>query len=87
MVNLERLTWPQIREQYPDRWVVMADHDLDEGDPGLWKTARVLAQGATRGEAVGRAREALNEYQFYGCRYTGTIHGPLSQLKQLELQR
>lgn len=87
MDNGERLTWQQIRERYPDRWVVMADHDVDEREPVSWTTARVLAQGATRGEAVGRAREALNGYQFYGCRYTGTIRGPLSQLRQLELER
>ncbi len=87
MDSRERLTWQQIRERYPDQWVVMADHDLEEHDPIAWKTACVLAHGATRGEAVGRAREALNDYQFYGCRYTGTIRGPLSQLRQLELER
>jgi predicted transposase YdaD len=23
----ERLTWPQVRERYPDQWVVLVDHD------------------------------------------------------------
>lgn len=26
----ERLTWPQIRERYPDQWVVLVEHDWDE---------------------------------------------------------
>jgi hypothetical protein len=63
----------------------MADHDLQEHDPTAYTTARVLAHGATRGEAMGRAREALKAYHFYGCRYTGTVRGPLSQLRALEL--
>lgn len=37
MADSARLTWEQIRERYPDRWVVMADHDLQEHDPTAYK--------------------------------------------------
>jgi len=87
MDSSERLTWQQIRERYPDRWVVMADHDVEERAVFAWKTARVLAHGVTRAEAMGRAREALEDHQFYGCRFTGTIRGSLSQQRQLRLER
>jgi hypothetical protein len=83
----ERLTWPQVRERYPDQWVVLVDHDWHKDDPTRYDTARPLACGASRAEAIARARPALDSYEGYGCRYTGTIRGPMSQLKQLLLER
>lgn len=69
MDTSERLTWPQIRDRYTDQWVVLVDHDWQEHDLTRYNTARVLAQGASRAEAVARARPALDAYQSYGCRY------------------
>lgn len=83
----ERLTWQQIRERYPDQWVVMVEHDWQEHDLTRYNTARALACGPSRAEAVARARPALDAYRSYGCRYTGTIRGPMVQLEQLELER
>jgi len=83
----ERLTWSQIRERYPDRWVVMVDHDWQEPGRTGYNTARVLASGATRAEAMERGRPALEPYRGYGCRYTGTVRGPMFQLKQFEIDR
>jgi hypothetical protein len=83
----ERLTWPQLRERYPDQWVVLVEHDWDEHDLTRYNTARVLAWGASRTEALARAQPALNTYRGYGCRYTGTIRGPMFQLKQFMLER
>lgn len=83
----ERLTWPQIRERYPDQWVVLVEHDWDEHNLSSYNTARALACGASRAEALARARPALDAYNCYGCRYTGTIRGLSFQLKQLELER
>ena len=83
----ERLTWQQIRERHPGQWVVLVDHDWQEDDLTRYNTARVLACGALRAEAVARARPALDAYRCYGCRYTGTIRGPMFQLKQFVLER
>jgi len=83
----ERLTWQQIRERYPDQWVVLVEHDWQEHDLSRYHTARVLACGASRAQTVAGARPALDAYQGYGCRYTGTIRGPIFQLKQFELER
>jgi hypothetical protein len=82
----ERLAWQQIRERYPDQWVVLVDHDWQEHDITRYNTARVLACGASRAEAVARAQPALDAYHGYGCRYTGTIRGPMFQLKQFVLE-
>ncbi|HET7503008.1 MAG TPA: hypothetical protein VFK02_18435 [Kofleriaceae bacterium] len=87
MHSSERLTWPQIRERYPDRWVVLVEHDWHEQDLSRYNTARVLACGDSRAEALALAEPALNAYQSHGCRYTGTIRGPMFQLKQFELAR
>lgn len=87
MDTSERLTWPQIRERYPDQWVVLVDHDWDEHDLASYKTARALASGASRAEALSRAQPALDSYDGFGCRYTGTIRGPMFQLKQFLLER
>jgi biotin carboxylase len=83
----ERLTFQQIRERYPNQWVVLVEHDWDEVNLSSYTTARVFACGGSRAEAIARARPALDAYQCYGCRYTGTIHSPLAQLKQFELER
>jgi hypothetical protein len=83
----ERLTWKQIRERYPDRWVVLVEHDWDEHDLSRYNTARALACGGSRAEAIAHARPALDTYDCYGCRYTGTIRGPMFQLKQFLLER
>ena len=87
MDRTKRLTWPQIREHHPDRWVVLVDHDWQADDLSSYTTARVLASGASRAEAVAHAGSALDGYPCYGCRYTGVIRGPLFQLKQLQLDR
>jgi hypothetical protein len=87
MDTSERLTWQQIRERYPDQWVVLVEHDWDEHDLAHYTTARVFAQGASRAEALAHAQPALTAYQGYGCRYTGTIRGPMFQLKQFMLER
>jgi hypothetical protein len=87
MDTRERLTWQQIRERYPDQWVVLVDHDWQEHDLARYHTARVLAGGASRAEAVARARPTLDAYRSYGCRYAGTIRGPMFQLKQFVLER
>lgn len=87
VIPSERLTWSQIRARYPDQWVVMVDHDWDEPDRTGYNTARVLAVGATRAEAMERGRSALEPYPGYGCRYTGTIRGPLFHLKHFEIER
>jgi hypothetical protein len=81
----ERLTWPQIRERYPDRWVVLVEHDWDEQLLTVYNTTRVLACGASRADAIANAGPALDAYDGYGCRYTGMIRGPMFQLKQFQL--
>ncbi|HEY0480640.1 MAG TPA: hypothetical protein VGD37_24150 [Kofleriaceae bacterium] len=85
MDTSERLAWQRIRERYPDQWVVLVDHDWY--DVTRYNTVRVLACGASRAEAVARARPALDAYDCYGCRYTGTMRGPMFQLKQFLLER
>jgi hypothetical protein len=84
MDTSERLTWQQMRERYPDQWVVLVDNDWDE-DLTSYNTARILGCGASRAEAIANARPALDSYDGYGCRYTGTIRGPMFQLKQFML--
>lgn len=83
----ERLDWQQIRERYPDQWVVLVDHDWQEDDASRYNTARILACGASRNEALAHAQPTLETYDCYGCRYTGTIRGPMFQLKQFTLER
>jgi hypothetical protein len=81
----ERLIWQQIRERYPDQWVVLVEHDWDEIYLGTYKTARALACGGSRAEAIANARPALDAYDGYGCRFTGEIRGPMFELKQFKL--
>jgi hypothetical protein len=80
----ERLTWPQIRERYPDQWVVLVESDWD-AQRGTYDTARALGCGASRAEAIAHAGPALAAYNGYGCRFTGTIRGVPFYLKQFKL--
>jgi hypothetical protein len=77
MINEERLTWKQIREHYPQRWVVLIDHERLAHDMAGFKTARILAVGDSRAEATERARPALDSIREWGCHFTGPLRGPL----------
>lgn len=66
-----RMTWSEICEHYPDRWVVLVEQELHADDSSELHTARVLASGTSRAEAVQRAYPAVRVYASYGCRYTG----------------
>ena len=77
MITGERLTWKQIREQYPHQWVVLIDHERLAHDLAGFKTARVLAVGNSRAEATERARPELDFIREWGCHFTGPLRGPL----------
>ncbi|HWU90996.1 MAG TPA: hypothetical protein VN253_27210 [Kofleriaceae bacterium] len=70
-----RMTWNEICDRYPDQWVIMVDHDWQAHNVTEFKTARVLATGATRAEAKARARSALETYRAWGCHFTGSARG------------
>jgi hypothetical protein len=60
MTTEGRMTWKQIREHYPQQWVVLIDHERLPHDIAGFKTARVLAVGDSRVEAQERARPELD---------------------------
>ena len=76
MTTDERLTWEQICERHPERWVLLVDHERWPHDAAGFKTARVLAVGSSRAEAKERARPQLEAYYRWGCHFTGPIRGP-----------
>jgi len=77
MTTDEHLTWKQIRERYPQQWVLLVDHDRLPHDIAGFKTARVLAVGNSRTEAKERARPQLDSLRDWGCHFTGPLRGPL----------
>jgi hypothetical protein len=77
MITDEHLTWKQIRERYPQQWVLLVDHDRLPHDIAGFKTARVLAVGNSRVEAKERARPQLDSIRDWGCHFTGPLRGPL----------
>jgi hypothetical protein len=77
MSTHERLSWKQIREYYPQQWVVLIDHERLSHDIAGFKTARVLAVGDSRTEATERARPELDSIREWGCHFTGPLRGPL----------
>jgi len=70
------MTWKQIREHYPQQWVVLVDHERLPQDIAGFKTARVLAVGDSRADATERARPALDAILEWGCHFTGPLRGP-----------
>ena len=72
----ERLTWKQICERYPERFVVLIDHERLPHISTGFKTARVLSFGSTRAEAQERGRPQLDLLREWGCHFTGPIRGP-----------
>lgn len=71
------LTWALIRERYPDQHVCLVDIDrIHPGGPEF-RTARVVACGKSRREAIDQARGWLARYREIGLRFTGTATTPL----------
>jgi hypothetical protein len=71
------MTWKQIRERYPQQWVVLVDHERLPHSGAGFKTARVLALGSSRAEATERACPELEGIREWGCHFTGPLRGPL----------
>ena len=76
MTTDERLTWKQICERYPERFVVLIDHERLPHTSAGFKTARVLSVGSTRPEAQERGRPQLDSLREWGCHFTGPLRGP-----------
>jgi hypothetical protein len=75
--DLERLTWKQMCERFPEQWVVVADADrVNEIDLELM-TAVVLGNFKRRKDASPRIKTAFADYSEIGCYWTGKIRGPI----------
>ena len=69
----QRLTWMQIRERYPDRWVVLVDtawanEDDLEIDNAI---ATVVCHFESRSEASPHIKAAFERHQEVGSFWTG----------------
>lgn len=76
----EPLTWEQIRERYPDQWVVLVEMDWLHDKGFEFRTARVAAHGKTRGEPLEQARPLRSRYTSFCNFFTGTLEGSLLRL-------
>lgn len=71
----EPLTWNQIREQYPDQWVVLVEMEWLSDKGFELRTARVAGHGKTRGEPLEQARPLRFRYSSFCNFFTGTNEG------------
>lgn len=72
----ERLTWTELRAQYPERWVVLADvqwrDDTDVVRDALFVSRHICAVDAERA-----LRQAAQELSLAIAVYTGELDRPL----------
>lgn len=69
----EPLTWAEICERHPDEWVCLVEIDFIHPNGLLFRTARVIGHGKTRGAPVDQARPWRDQYEVIGHFYTGRI--------------
>lgn len=74
------MTWAQIRERYPDEWVVLVETEWVNDTDFDFGTAKVLGHFKSRKEASPHIKAAFQHYQEVGSFWTGEIRGPIPRL-------
>ena len=80
-----RLTWDEIRQRYPDEWVVLVEieraDESDEADDMAIEfcTAVVIAHHKTRKAASPSVKAAFQRYEEVGKFWTGELKAPISR--------
>lgn len=78
----DKLTWNEIKERYPDEWVVLVDYSLDEDEDIT--AGVVLAHGRTKREI----HQAMAEPDDAAVLYTGkpmSVAGVMVQFEPDEI--
>jgi hypothetical protein len=73
----QRLTWTEICDRYPDRWVVVADTDWVNETDFEFRSAEVIACHRRRKDASPDVKAVLARGRPVGCFWTGEIRGPV----------
>ena len=74
---LDRLTWKQICERYPDEWVVLVDTEWVNDTDSDFGTTIVWAHHKRRKDASPDVKAAFERYESVGTFWTGKIRGPI----------
>ena len=73
----EPLTWTEICERYPDRWVALVEMKWIDEDEEEIRTARVAGHGPRRADPLLQARRFHDRYASIGHFFTGVIRAPI----------
>jgi hypothetical protein len=68
-------TWDEIRDRFPDQWVVLVALDFTDDTGAPIRTAFVAGHGARR-EALTTARPLLALFDNLGCLHTAHARAP-----------
>lgn len=61
----DKLSWTQIADRYPSRWVLVTDIDLIDG------LARVVSVHDSQADASSEIDDAFDAHKELGCVWTG----------------
>jgi hypothetical protein len=73
VTSVERLTWVEICERYPDRWVVLDKIDWVNDTDFEFAGADVLATFDTRKAASPTIKSLIASRRRVGCFWTGNL--------------
>ena len=65
----EKLTWDEIKRQYPDEWVILTEPDVDRSTTTLLG-GRVFAHGKDRDEVHDQLKDVPGDFSI---RWTGRL--------------
>ncbi len=65
------MTWAEICQRYPDRWVVLLDTDWVDDHGVEFRTARVVGHHVRRATALAEAQPLTWGVRRVGCFFTG----------------
>ena len=74
---VERLTWAEICERFPDQWVVAVDVDWVNDRDVDFGSALVLAHHRHRKDASPDVKAAFQHHDEVSTFWTGAIRGPV----------
>ena len=78
----DKLTWDEIKRQYPDEYVILVDYDFDDNEDVAGGI--VIAHARDRDAVYDQCQQSASRPNQIAVRYTGEIKGGIVSFLDLD---
>jgi len=78
-----RITWKEMCDRFPERWVVIADASRTNASDFEFETGVVLGHFKRRKDALPQIKASFAHHGEIGCYWTGKVRGPIPRFTLL----